>query len=406
MAFVLCGQCAAGTVTWLWEDFNGSYPGAFNGFIEENWKAGDMFATHYYDANSHSLPPHAGRDASQAFYYYKSQTDNAFVTYIETKSSTDPDKYVVDLVALLASRGQDPIDLAQPITYRIHVYGHNDAVNPNDPKAYWRQKFEVQRPTNKSAEISWTGANNDTWQVLEVTNTGLDSNRYQWITLDSWYPGLDSEVDSDNYGNMIKNTSFMCWENLEIEYTPVPPVFQNLIVVSDPPDTAGYCHVENEERTLGMRVHLSSNALSPRKGDRISLWGSYERTTPEKIFWASTVKIVSSGNALPGPYAMNMRSVGGKGYVAASQGPGNVGLLMRLSGRVTYTGAGFFYIDDGSKLPYASTYGTVGMKVVSPKGGMVVGQYVTVTGMLGMELGSNAPLFRVRNDSDVRIIAQ
>lgn len=403
---VLCVSCNAATVTLLWDDFNGNYTGSGNGFVEEHFRVGDLFATHWMDgSHTYTLPPHTGSDKAQMFAYRKAVTNNAFVTYFETRSPTDPKAHLIDMNALMSSRGADPIDISKPVTYRIHVYGYNDALNPNDPKAYWLQRFGVQKPSGKMAQVYWTGANNYTWTTLEVTQTGLESDRYQWITFESWYPGLDNTgVDFDNYGNMIRYESFMIWENLEIDYTPLVPAVVDMVVVSDTTDSASNFHVENTTRTAGLRCYypIPRTSLVPHKGDRVTLWGHYEDNTAEPTLHAMIVKIISSNNTMPKPIYMKLKDIGGKANSSNAQGPSNLGLLIRASGKVTYVGSGFFYIDDGTNLPYASAYNATGIKVKSSKT-VTKGQYVKVTGMVSMEIGTpNMPIIRTRTTADVQ----
>lgn len=416
-----CGLCGATTTTWLWDDFNGSYAGGFNGYMEQHFKTGDWFATHYYKSDPvHTLSPHTGSNNSAQFLYYKYPGTNGFVTYFETMSYTDPNSYQIDLVGLLALRGQDPIDQTQPITYRVHVYGHNHAVDPDNPAAYWKQMLEVQMPNGsvKKAAIYWTGANNDTWQTLEVTQTGLDGGHYQWLTFDSWYPG--AENNETNYFTFLKDDSnvtdpwgvpcsgsFMNWENLEIDYTPQPPLFSNLIVVADSNDIPGFFYVENEARTFGVRCHyLTNTILVPQRGDRVNLWGVYERLLPDKILRAQSVKILSSGNAIPTPLGMGVKCAGGRPNVALSQGPLNSGVLARIAGRITYVGTSYVYVDDGSKIPYGAAVGATGMKVYTTKTGLQVGRFISATGMIGLEYmtGGKMPILQTRNLQDFVVV--
>ena len=55
-----------------------------------------------------------------------------------------------------------------------------------------------------SDEIDWTGANNDTWQLLRTSVTGLQDNREQWITFESWYPA--------RLGGQVIDRNWMVWE--------------------------------------------------------------------------------------------------------------------------------------------------------------------------------------------------
>jgi hypothetical protein len=51
--------------------------------------------------------------------------------------------------------------------------------------------------------------------MLRTSVTGLQDNREQWITFESWYPAY--------LGGQVIDRNWMVWENLVIEYTPVGP---------------------------------------------------------------------------------------------------------------------------------------------------------------------------------------
>ena len=391
--------CQAGTITYLWDDFNGAYRSGFNGFIEEHFQVGPLFATHYYIGDHvHCLGPHTGTDQAQSFQYYAESNDDCFVTYFQTNNGLN-DTGEVDLVAHLAKKGQPPVNLSQPIRYRVRVYGHNDARNLSDPDSYWRQVFAVRKPSVVSAEVNWSAANNDTWQTLEVTQTGLGDNRIQWITFESWYPSF--------YGSKISNTSYMNWENLEIEYTPQPPVMQNVIVVADNTDfgNATAFHVEREDRVSGIRCEFTpGSTIAPRCGDRAALWGYQIQINGENCLSVNTVSVASSGNPLPEPLAMGLRAVGGKPAIASMAGPQTAGLLARVWGEVLSVGTSYFRIDDGSHVQYVP--GTTGLKVYGPTTGVQAGKYVVVTGLIGTEYSGvkKVPILRARDAADIVVL--
>jgi hypothetical protein len=63
-----------------------------------------------------------------------------------------------------------------------------------------------------------------------------------------------------------------------------------------------------------------------------------------------------------------------------------VGLLVRVSGKVTQSATGYFYVDDGCGLKdgtKTSTTDNVGVRIkVSAPSGVVAGKYVVVTGIV------------------------
>jgi hypothetical protein len=202
----------SGKVAYLWDDFNGNY--IFIGdWLEESFNMGignhEFFGTTDPDLKR---PPHNGTDSAQEFSLY--QNNDQYVSYFETKDPVTESKNF-NLVQYAAAHGWQPIDVSQPITYIIYVKGHNDAFDPDDPDAHWRQRMGIHRPELYvgEVEIFWNEANNDTWQMLKASVTGLMDDEKQWVTFENWYPPF--------YGSMIYERSWTIWENLVIEYTPL-----------------------------------------------------------------------------------------------------------------------------------------------------------------------------------------
>lgn len=205
----------SGKVAHIVDDFNGNY--IFTGdTLEESFRMG--FDNHEYFPEgppSHPervLPPNTGTDRSQKFELRTSNDQT--VSYFETKSLYGDDKNL-ELTDLVTQNGWESIDLTQPITYIIYVRGVNDIADPDAPQWYWRQLMGVHRPSlyAGTAQIEWNSTNNDTWQMLRTSVTGLLDNRKQWITFESHYPAW--------LGGQVIDHNWMVWENLMIEYTPV-----------------------------------------------------------------------------------------------------------------------------------------------------------------------------------------
>ncbi len=94
-------------------------------------------------------------------------------------------------------------------------------------------------------------------------------------------------------------------------------------------------------------------------------------------------------------------------------GLNNVGLLVEVTGKVTWTGQGCFYLDDGSEIddfeqPDVTNGMPPGVKVALPDGAVLpdVGSYVSVTAISSCNgSGSNAMrVLRVWRSDDVEIV--
>lgn len=151
----------------------------------------------------------------------------------------------------------------------------------------------------------------------------------------------------------------------------------------------GFFYIENDSRTVGMRVEKSSHGLQP--GQRANVWGTM-MTNSEGERYISASSSVVAGSGSVEPLMMAIRSLGGSDWycesgvaagqsgVAGAEGLNNIGLLVRVSGRVTYSDWDFFYIDDGSNVQDGS--GWPGVKVLLVGGfPPEQGRYVQVTGV-------------------------
>lgn len=175
-------------------------------------------------------------------------------------------------------------------------------------------------------------------------------------------------------------------------------------------DTIGsesFFYIEDEDRTGGIRV--SNPPTLPSVGDKVMVRGMLTAYDGEARIVNSEVTVISSGNPDVKPIGLTVRSVGGKqlGPQPATDpayGLNNVGLLVRIAGKVTaiptddlWSGAvGFrnwFTVDDGSGAvtkywDLSDTQRTVpGIKVFFDPGiaGVAEGDYVEVTGVVGLD---------------------
>ena len=154
-------------------------------------------------------------------------------------------------------------------------------------------------------------------------------------------------------------------------------------------------YIESENRTSGIQVY---NNPQPDVGDEVLIFGALIRNMyGERYIYAQSVNVLSSGNPLPNPLGMPLRSLGGGDWnynpttgagqkgVTGGVGLNNIGLRVRVWGRLTeydldpnHYPAEWCKIDDG----LGST-----VKVYAPYF-YSDGQYVTVTGFSSVEYES------------------
>lgn len=150
-------------------------------------------------------------------------------------------------------------------------------------------------------------------------------------------------------------------------------------------------YIEADDRSSGICVQKNSHGL--KAGMRASITGTVETDgDQERYIAAATATENGSGNLFP--IALSNRDLGGSDLHSGVTGGGqrgvlggvglnNVGLLVRIRGRVTYGGYGYFYVDDGAGLLDGSGHRGVlvlGNMPLCPEMDPV-GWYVEVTGI-------------------------
>jgi hypothetical protein len=147
----------------------------------------------------------------------------------------------------------------------------------------------------------------------------------------------------------------------------------------------GFFYLEDENRASGIRVVATTPVWT---NDIVHVSGTLDTNEDgERCILADAIgKADCPGNA-PLPLGMRCCDVGGgalglwAGGVKGGFGTNNVGLLIRVWGRVVAIGAGCFYLQDGSNM----ADGPSGLKVVGavpvPAGTDPIGRYVAVTGI-------------------------
>lgn len=169
----------------------------------------------------------------------------------------------------------------------------------------------------------------------------------------------------------------------------------------------GLFYIESPDRLFGIGVS-SSQSVVP--GQVVTVRGTMTTTSGERGIAPTSVSVTSSTNPLQ-PWGMSNRSLGGRAvgpYTSGIYGatsPSNVGLRVRVWGRVTYADpvSGYFYIDDGSG---ASDISRAGVKVMGTvpvgQGQDPIGRFVEVTGI--SSCFQSVYLYRLVRATDVVLV--
>lgn len=159
------------------------------------------------------------------------------------------------------------------------------------------------------------------------------------------------------------------------------------------------------DQISGLRV----NAPSPPEGNLVYVSGTLYTIGGERVLTSATVE-ASSGPGAPTPLMMTNKALGGESLnphtegVFGGVGTNNIGLLVTISGRVTYVGSGFVYVDDGSALEDGSSFkgvkvDTSTLTVIPEEDDRVLINGISSTEISGT--GKVVRLLRPRRDADV-----
>lgn len=174
---------------------------------------------------------------------------------------------------------------------------------------------------------------------------------------------------------------------------------------------AGYykAYVQEDDRSAGIAVYFdSSDVRVPQVGERINIVGSLVNHNLEAVVVAREWNVVATdGGLLPPPVGISTKDTGGIGTPVQPSlfnrnGPCNVGLRVRVFGRVKWVDCSIPYcdataiIDDGSAINNQYPLrGNVprGLRVKLPASfyGVHPGDYVMATGVVSIELVDPKP---------------
>ena len=173
-------------------------------------------------------------------------------------------------------------------------------------------------------------------------------------------------------------------------------------------------YVQALDRSHGIKVY--SSTASMRTGDLVAISGKIQTQVGERTITYPTVTILATGFPLPKPLYLCCKDLGGEAPNAYTQPvyPGiglyNVGLLITICGRVTYsdTLASYFYVDDGSGTDDGSGYAGVKVNCSALASGNTIAipaqdSYVKVTGISAAKTSSGKviSIIRPRTSADI-----
>ena len=167
------------------------------------------------------------------------------------------------------------------------------------------------------------------------------------------------------------------------------------VVTGGTAEMAGAFYIEAADRSAGIRV---ATGQSVHEGDKATVSGTVATVNGERRINALGVAISSSGNTLPDPLGMIQASF--------KAGLDSTGLLLKVWGRVTAapSGAGYFYLDDGSVLKDGSS--CTGIRILGAPPEDTAHKYLAVTGICGAEMLGDSPIrvIRTRRAEDIAIV--
>lgn len=164
-------------------------------------------------------------------------------------------------------------------------------------------------------------------------------------------------------------------------------------------------YLEDALRSSAIRVSLPSG-ISVTEGCAIAVTGNMTTSDGERLINAGTVAI-GDWVGSPAPLGISNLWLGGAHpssnvpSIPGGKGLYNVGLLVKLVGKVTTVGSTFFYLDDGYGLHDNS--GSTGVRVECSSLTKPTTTYAAVTGIAGVETvgGALARILRVRKQEDI-----
>lgn len=201
--------------------------------------------------------------------------------------------------------------------------------------------------------------------------------------------------------------SFVCEDGQEVKST-------GAVVIAGTADMGGSeFYISDTNRAAGIRV---KSTFTVAEGDIVTIQGSMVTDYGERVISADDVIKTGSLTKPLAPLYMSIYSVGGSAFcdqtpgVSGGVGLRNMGLLVKLTGKVGYVGNNseqFFYINDGRAKTDSS--GHPGLRIVCQNQTKpLAGSVVSVVGIVSCQLsnGSIIPIVKIRRSQDLVIVTQ
>ena len=175
----------------------------------------------------------------------------------------------------------------------------------------------------------------------------------------------------------------------------------------------GSYYVEDPERICGIKV---TGSPAPSVGDKVRIVGALAIANGEAQVNATTCLIVGTGTIRP--LGMPARSLGGGSALGLQQGItgasglNNIGLLVKVYGRVTASGTdpragiAWFYVDDGSNVQDGTGITGVYCEAQYGMAPPAVDYYVSAEGISGCEFYNDnlVNVLRIDSQDDIKTI--
>jgi hypothetical protein len=260
----------------------------------------------------------------------------------------------------------------QPDTVNIGI-DPTGGINPDAPSVVWNVGADIFPPNQPWREVSVEAVSQTdviTVFVRFVQKFGLNFNLTAADLVEVELPQYDARSIGDARAQA---------DGANITFLPEA----NLIVTVSPISETGYFYMQDADGTAGIRVE-TDNPLPP-VGAKVSVTGKLDtNASGERVLRNATVSVIGTGQTPI--WTVNNRNVGGPGYVGATAGAVNQGLLVRVFGRVTEFNFldGYFLIDDGSGVDAGE--GKKGIRVIKAEVYPGVGDYISIVGAVSARI--------------------
>lgn len=180
--------------------------------------------------------------------------------------------------------------------------------------------------------------------------------------------------------------------------TGIPVGVRGVYATSSGSDAPGVVYAQQLDRSCGIRLDATDSIT---KGSKVEIAGLVQPNANGELELYNSEVALEGGSATLRPIAVSGRSLGGgtlglQPGVTGGSGLNNIGLYVQTWGRVTYSSAGYFTIDDGSGMVGQMGNNGIGVRcgsIAPPATG-----FVNVRGICSYESGLPVVLLRQAGD--------